>query len=177
MPGYVIHLAVGKIYEQNNKINNLNDFERGIIEPDISKNKVKSHFGPYSSQPGLNKFLKINGISNSYDEGYFLHLVTDYLFYNRFLDKWDTIIYDDYDRLNSRLIKKYKIVIPEDIQNKVKFKNGQTIVLNEEQVYKFINSVGKIDIRQLILQKGNYCEKLINRIRTRYIIKRRKIKK
>lgn len=170
MPGYVIHLAIGKIYAQNNQINNLKDFERGIIGPDMSKNKAKSHFGPYSSQPGLNEFLKINGISNSYDEGYFLHLVTDYLFYNRFLDRWDTTIYDDYDRLNSKLMEKYRIVLPEEVQEKIKFKNGEMSILNEEELYKFINSVGKIDIRQMISQKENCCEKVIDRIRTRYII-------
>ena len=31
MPGYVIHLAVGKIYSQNNKIEDLNSFEKGIV--------------------------------------------------------------------------------------------------------------------------------------------------
>jgi len=154
MPGYVIHLAVGKIYSQNNKIDNLSSFEQGIIAPDILANKAKTHYGPYSSSPGLNQFIQVNGISCSYDEGYFLHLVTDYLFYNRFLTKWDTAIYDDYDRLNSRLMKKYGIKLPEDVQKKVKFQTGEPIILNEDNLCKFINSVGKINIRE-IASKGD----------------------
>lgn len=166
MPGYVIHLAVGKVYAQNNKIEDLNVFERGIIEPDILENKAESHYGPYSSQPGLNDFLQKNGISSSYNEGYFLHLVTDYLFYSRFLSRWDKAIYDDYDKLNSRIIQKYGIVVPKDVQEKVKFKNGETIILNEEDLYKFINAVGKINFRQMISQKQSRCEEVLGRIRT-----------
>ena len=109
MPGYVIHLAVGKVYAQNNKIEDLNVFERGIIEPDMVENKAISHYGPYSSQPGLNQFVKANGISSSYNEGYFLHLVTDYLFYQKFLSRWDKAIYDDYNKLNSRLLRKTEL--------------------------------------------------------------------
>ena len=100
--------------------------------------------------PGLNQFIQENGISSSYDEGYFLHLVTDYLFYNRFLNKWDTAIYDEYDKLNSRLIKKYGIIIPEDVNKKVKLIDGETSIINEEDLCEFIESVSKIN-------KGGKC--------------------
>jgi len=170
MPGYVIHLAVGKVYAQNNKIEDLNVFERGIIEPDMVENKAISHYGPYSSQPGLNQFVEANGISSSYNEGYFLHLVTDYLFYQKFLSRWDKAIYDDYNKLNSRIMQKYGIVVPKDVQEKVKFKNGETSILNEEDLYKFINAVGKINFRQIISQKQLGCEEVLSRLRTRDII-------
>jgi len=127
MPGYVIHLAVGKVYAQNNKIEDLNVFERGIIEPDMVENKAISHYGPYSSQPGLNQFVEANGISSSYNEGYFLHLVTDYLFYQKFLSRWDKAIYDDYNKLNSRIMQKYGIVVPKDVQEKVNLKMGKQV--------------------------------------------------
>lgn len=162
MPGYVIHLAVGKIYSQNNKIDDLNSFEEGIIAPDMSENKAKSHYGQYSSSPGLNEFIQANGISCSYDEGYFLHLVTDYLFYNRFLNKWDTAIYDDYDKLNSRLMKKYGIKLPEDVKKKVKFEAGEPGILKEDNLCKFINSVGKIDVRQIVSKRDINLRKLIS---------------
>jgi len=170
MPGYVIHLAVGKVYAQNNKIEDLNVFERGIIEPDMVENKAISHYGPYSSQPGLNQFVKANGISSSYNEGYFLHLVTDYLFYQKFLSRWDKAIYDDYNKLNSRIMQKYGITVPKDVQEKVKVKNGETSILKEEELYKFINAVGKINFRQIVSQKQLGCEEVLYRLRTRYII-------
>lgn len=153
MPGYIIHLAIGKIYAQHNKIKDLEDFEKGLIAPDMTNDKTKSHYGPYSSQPGLNKYIQNNKMFHSYQEGYFLHLVTDYLFYNKFLKSWDSAIYEDYDKLNARIVHKYEIVIPQEIQQVVKFKDGELSLLKEEEVDRFINYVGKINIRQCILQK------------------------
>jgi len=153
MPGYVIHLAVGKVYEKNNKIEDIPSFERGIIAPDLALDKSKSHYGPYSSRPDLNRFLRMQGISSSYQEGYFLHLVTDFLFYNKFLTSWDSAIYEDYDRSNARIMCKYGIVIPEEIQRTIQFKEGTLRFFQEEELYGFIDLVGKINIRQMVLQK------------------------
>ena len=170
MPGYVIHLAVGKVYSQNNEIKNIKDFEKGIITPDILFDKAKSHYGQYSSKPGLDKYIQVSGTNlNSYQEGYFLHLVTDYLFYNKFLSQWNAIIYKDYDILNARIIRKYGIVIPKEIESVVQFKDGNLNVLNESDVYNFINTVGKINIRQIIMQKKDYERQLT----TKFEIERR----
>lgn len=49
MPGYIIHVAVGKIYAQNNEIEDLQSFYRGIIDPDMTDDKSKTHYGPISS--------------------------------------------------------------------------------------------------------------------------------
>ena len=151
MPGYIIHLAVGKEYAKKNEIKNIEEFEKGIIAPDLisKEDKQASHYGPNSSQPDLNKFLKANGILTEYNEGYFLHLLTDFLFYNKFLKEWDPLIYKDYNKLNEKLIKKYDIIIPEIIKDIVKFEDGKLTVLNEEELYKFISCVGKIDVRTI----------------------------
>ena len=132
MPGYMIHLAVGKVYEQNNRIKDIKAFESGIIMPDLLPDKSKSHYGKHSSRPDLNSYIaETNGNLDSYQEGYFLHLVTDYLFYNKFLQEWNPDIYEDYDRLNSRIMQKYGISIPEEIKQIVKFKSGNLSLLNE----------------------------------------------
>lgn len=153
MPGYIIHLAIGKVYAQNNKIRDLVSFEKGIIAPDMAKDKAKSHYGPYTSKPGLDKYIQSNKGMNSYQEGYFLHLVTDHLFYNKFLKDWDPVIYEDYDKLNSKIVCQYGIVIPKEIKEIVKFKEGELSFLKEEELYQFINSVGKLNIREIISQK------------------------
>ena len=158
MPGYVIHLAVGKVYSQNNEINDLERFKEGIIAPDIEEDKSKSHYGPYSSSPGLNEFLEKQGITDSYNEGYFLHLLTDYLFYNKYLEKWEQSIYDDYDIINENIIKRYEIEIPSQVQEKVKFKQANLSILNEDDIYKFIDFVGKINVRQIVSKKGKKVE-------------------
>ena len=155
MAGYVIHLAVGKVYEQNNKIDDLKKFEDGILAPDMVVDKSKSHYGLFSSQPELERFIREHGISSSYDEGYFLHLVTDYLFYGKFLNGFfSPVIYDDYDRLNRRIVEKYEIEVPQNIQSQVLFVDGEPTILSEKGIYRFINSVGRIKIREIIKQIG-----------------------
>ena len=164
MPGYVIHLAVGKVYERNNKIEDIESFEKGIIAPDLTDDKTKTHYGPNSSQPDLNKYIKENKVLNSFKEGYFLHLLTDYLFYNKFLEKWDSSIYKDYDILNDRIKEKYKITIPKEIEGISKTGKGKLTVLDEERTYKFIEAVGKINIRQMLKEKEIDYEKKLVRI-------------
>ena len=81
-----------------------------------------------------------------------LHLVTDYLFYTKFLKnfEWTPDIYDDYDRLNRLLIERYQIEIPEEIRSVVQFKDGQLKVLEFDSICSFIEAVGKINISELI---------------------------
>lgn len=150
MPGYTIHLAVGKIYSKNNKIKNIENFIKGIIAPDQADDKKISHYGPCSSKPNLQKYINENELSNSFNEGYFLHLLTDELFYNKYLKKWDRSIYDDYDKLNKKIIEKYEIDIPKEIQDKIGYKEGNLEILDENTLYNFIENVGKIDIRSIV---------------------------
>ena len=105
--------------------------------------------------PDLNGYLRARKIKNEFDEGYFLHLVTDYLFYNKFLNSWNKHIYDDYDRLNERIIKKYNIDIPKELLEVVKTKDGELELLSEEEICRFIDVVGKINIRK-ILKENNF---------------------
>ena len=62
-----------------------------------------------SSKVILKDFLKENKLEDSYKRGYFLHLVTDYLFYNKYLDIFTKDIYNDCDILNKFLIEKYNV--------------------------------------------------------------------
>lgn len=150
MPGYTIHLAIGKVYQQNNDIKDIESFERGIITPDLAKDKSESHYGTYSSNPDLNRYLREKNFLSEFDEGYFLHLVTDYLFYNKYLKKWDENIYNDYDKLNDKIIKRYNIILPRHLLEIVHTKDGKLEILNEEEIYRFIDVVGKINIRQIL---------------------------
>ena len=43
MPGYVIHLAIGKEYAKRNSIKNEEEFLNGCIMPDL-QDKVMSHY-------------------------------------------------------------------------------------------------------------------------------------
>lgn len=149
MPGYVIHLAIAEKNINLSNIRNKEEFVKGVIAPDILKNiGINSHYGN-SSNPNLEKFFEKHNLETDYNKGYFLHLVTDYLFYNRFLKEWSPEIYADYNSLNSILIKKYGIQIPKEVRNYVKFEDKALTILNFDDIITFIETVGKIPINQM----------------------------
>ena len=143
MAGYVIHLAVAESYIKKH-------------EDDI---KDYTHYGEKSSKTDLKAFLEDNKIDNDYNKGYFLHLVTDYIFYNKLLKYFSKDIYNDYDILNEKLQKKFNVTLPENIKDKVFYKEGKTKVLKLENIIKFIEDVSdyKLDeIKERILDNDNY---------------------
>jgi hypothetical protein len=152
MPGYVIHLAVAKEYlkkHENNK-EDYNEFIEGVIYPDSVKDKSLTHYGAKSSVSNLYEFLKDKKLDTSFNRGYFLHLLTDYLFYNRYIDTMTNDMYNDYDLLNSFLIKKYNVEVPEKVKNQVFSKDeGELKILSEELVTKFISDVSELDIYEV----------------------------
>ena len=153
MAGYVIHLAVAKEYLRNFRIKDEKEFLRGTIAPDLLSHgdKKATH---YSEDGGagvnLKEFLKHNSISTAYMQGYFLHLVVDYLFYNKYFQNAIDEIkqYNDYDILNKELIEKYKIEIPDDIKNVVQFKTGELQILDREKLDEMIQEISKKPISE-----------------------------
>ena len=145
MPGYVIHLSVANRYIEKHpeEIKDHNKFIEGVISPDGVTDKSITHYGPKSSKVNLKLFLESNEINDDFNKGYFLHLVTDYLFYNRFLDYFSKDIYNDYDILNKTLEEKYNVKIPEEVKNKVFCKTGETKILNLESVIEFIEKTSE----------------------------------
>ncbi len=162
MAGYVIHLAVGEEYLRNypNEIKNYNDFIEGIIYPDSVTDKSLTHYGPKSSQPNLKDFFCDRDINSDFNKGYFVHLVTDYLFYNKFLKVFSKkYIYTDYDILNKELENKFQVKVPEKVKDKVFYKTGETKILNLEDTIEFIKSTAKHnlnDIKTAVLNGDNY---------------------
>lgn len=161
MAGYVIHLAVAEEYKKNypEDIENYEDFIKGVIAPDNVKDKSLTHYGPKSSKPNLKLFFEDRDINNSFNKGYFLHLVTDYLFYNKFLNWFSKDIYNDYDILNKSLIKKFGVKIPESVKNSVFYKAGETKILKLEDTEKFITDTAKLklsDIKNRTLADDKY---------------------
>ena len=94
----------------------------------------------------MNEFLKEHKLDSSFERGYFLHLLTDYLFYNKFLDCISTEIYNDYDILNDVLIQKYDITLPNEVKDKVFSKNGDLKILSMELVENLIKEISEYDL-------------------------------
>lgn len=99
MPGFNIHLAIAKRHIDKHNILNNEDFYKGNIAPDLVANKDISHYTDPNRKKyyhNLNiylpmkvmlpKYLKENSIITDYSKGVSLHLITDYLFFNNYLD-------------------------------------------------------------------------------------------
>ncbi len=159
MPGYVIHLAVAQEYiKKHKKQEDYENFIKGVIYPDSVKDKSLTHYGPKSSKVNLKKFLDNNNIENSYQRGYFLHLITDYLFYNKYLDIFTKDIYNDYDILNNELIQKYNVNIPIEVKKFIFHKEGKTKILSKDLAEKVIDEVSVLDLENVkneILENPN----------------------
>ena len=59
MPGFVMHIAIGQEYAKKHKnIENYDEFIRGNILPDLTKEKFKTHYGKSPAYTNLKKFLQ-----------------------------------------------------------------------------------------------------------------------
>lgn len=160
MPGYVIHLAVAKEYIRNFRVKNEDEFLKGSLAPDLlsTNDKKETHYTQSgSSDVNLRKFIKENKINNCYMEGYFLHLIVDYLFYNQYFPNHDKRLYNEYDITNKELIEKYSINVPEEIKDCVQFKDGELEILDKEKLFKMISEISKKrlnDYKKEIKQTG-----------------------
>lgn len=175
MPGFTIHIAVAKEYikKHNGEIQNEEEFIKGSIAPDMNEdmsnkcsNKSLSHYGKWGNGNSYTNFTlflqddKVN-LKQDYWKGYFLHLLTDYYFYNEYFKiehenalKIGDAFYNDYDCLNKLLINKYKIKINENIQKNIQkymnFLDGKPKYLTENKTVNFIEGMAEINFNEQI---------------------------
>lgn len=137
MASSIIHMAVAKKVNEVLKLDNEKHFLFGSIVPDVAKmvglRRSVSHFissSDNTSIPGAEKFyLKYKEyLNNAYELGYYVHLLTDVLWFKEFMPnfaqetylisqtgeklKFDErelkeIIYNDYTNLNSDVLAYY----------------------------------------------------------------------
>lgn len=172
MAGYVIHLAVAEEYLKKTKIKeDYNEFINGVIFPDSVTDKKETHYGEKSNKVQLDKFLEDRKLDNSFNRGYFLHLVTDYIFYNKIFDTYSKDIYHDYDVLNSYLIEKYNVKLPKDIENQVHYIEGKLIILDKEKVEECIKISASMEIDDIEKEIKNpeYFDKWLKIRELKYI--------
>lgn len=168
MPGYVIHLAIAQEYLRKHNKKKSEDFILGSIEPDFTTDKTKTHYGKSPAYTNLKEYLENNKIDDDFKQGYFLHLVTDYLFYNYYLNEIrKPQIYEDYDVTNKTLIEKYKIDLPEKVKDKIFFKNGSPEILTVKLACKVIDEVSEYTLEEIAKEviegsdRWNYYKRLV----------------
>ena len=162
MAGYIIHLSIGEEYirQHPNEIKNYDEFIEGIMYPDSVKEKYLTHCGPKSSNVHLDEFFEKRDIKTDFEKGYFLHLITDYLFYNKFLHVFNKfIVHNDYDLTNRQIEDEFKVKVPDKIKPNVFYKEGIPQILNVDKTKDFVRSTAKLDLettKQSILNGDKY---------------------
>lgn len=140
-----IHIVIAKRYvEKHQDIKNLEEFYNGTVAPDIASDKKISHYTNtlncnkenlldyFEKKVMLNRYLAKYEINNEYNKGYFLHLITDYLFFNYFFNKnyltnttsqeFFNNLYFSYDFIENYLKEKYNFnyqVLSKEINLKI----------------------------------------------------------
>lgn len=138
MASAIIHLAVAKVLEPYFDIKNKKDYYLGSIAPDIAKQigktKQQSHFLYNEKQdvPNINLFTNKypDFYKNNFNLGYYIHLFTDKLWFDKFLntlvqsnsvrlidgtliniypEELSQLIYSDYTNLNIKIIEEYNM--------------------------------------------------------------------
>lgn len=168
MPGYTIHLAVAKEFLRKNKQYNEEQFIKGTIAPDIAEDKSKTHFARLSSESNWGKFLKFHSLDNGYYSGWFLHLITDRLFFEEYLDDWENRddangekLYSDYYVLNKSIIEKYNVSIVEELKDYMSYHKEEKLnYINKETLYKFIDEISDIDLKEYERRAKSYYKKI-----------------
>ena len=160
MAGFVIHLAVAQEYLRNNRQikENEQQFLFGSVQPDFIMPKTASHYGKSPAYTDLKKFLELNETNTSLDKGRFIHLITDYLFYNHYIGHVPKEeLHNDYDLINKQIVEKYRVKIIDEVKDKIYYKEGTPKYLTYETACKFINEVSKIDLEKAKKEilKGN----------------------
>lgn len=179
MAGINIHKLIAMKYiEKHSDVDNIEGFYKGCIIPDLVEDKKISHYSDYTKQDFsdlpeafkyktmLNWYLKEHRIDSSYELGMFLHLVTDYLWFNKFIDKeylsnttfekFQTDYYYSLDIVDSYIEDKYKILSYK--RKKYKFEDKYIIknnIIPINKLERFIQYVTNINLKE-------YAKKIIN---------------
>ncbi len=178
MPGLSIHYAVATHSTKQNNITNLQDYINGSFYPDLDQ-KLSRHYSDPNVNPetitGLQKkvnlqaYIKEHSLNSDFEKGYFMHLVTDYLFYHdlcikmyhkdssmlSLLGHWlaeyngiNTIVYNNYP---------YNIEdIPQNISQYFVIDGKMPKYFTEKNITDFVNYCSSLDLNQVFtnLQKG-----------------------
>ena len=184
MASFTMHLAVAKKYLEKNKDNNY-DYKKvleGTLYPDIVSDKTKTHYTiPYrrnslitylNTKVNLYDFLVEHDVLNSFELGWFIHLVTDYLFFAECFNKLYLLthsyeeflkdLYFAYDCLEKYIKDKYDINKDDYSSYPSAYHEGtlyESSILTKDIVDNFINKVSSINIEEYINKikdaKGN----------------------
>ncbi len=170
-----IHLAIAKKYLEKNNTLNYDKFIAGTLYPDAVNDNDKSHYTDKNrgrdnvshvrGKVNLYSFLQDHNNLDDFELGWFLHLITDYLFFEecfttKYLlensyESFCKDLYFAYSCLNTYLSEEYKIVeedyksYPSELYPGILY---QDCILSKDAINIFIKKVSSIDINSYIIK-------------------------
>jgi len=168
-----IHLSIAKKYLQKHPNLNYEEFIAGTLYPDVAEDNDKSHYTDINrgtdnvshvrGKVNLFAFLESHPEMNDFEKGWFLHLVTDYLFFlecfsEAYLlsityDEFCKELYHAYSCINSYLEEKFDLnedyykAYPSAYYPEIPY---EECILPINLVDEFIERVSKIDLEKYI---------------------------
>lgn len=175
MASSVIHLAVAKKYLEKNPSLDYKSVIAGTLYPDAADDNDKSHYTDLNrgsdnvshvrGKVSLYAFLVEHESLNDFELGWFLHLVTDYLFFeecftteyllNNSYVSFCKDLYYAYDCLNIYIPEKYHITENDYADYPSEYYPGipyQDCILPKDMIDDFITRVSSVCIDKYIKQ-------------------------
>ena len=170
-----IHLAIGKQYLKHHKSLDNKKFLAGTLFPDATPNKDIAHYTDKNrgkdnishlrGKVNLYTFLQEHPSLDDFELGWFLHLVTDYLFFDECFtteyllettyEEFRKDLYYAYSHLDLYISQKYNITKEDYEAYPSEYYPGKTYMpclLTKEQIDKFINRISSIYLEDYILK-------------------------
>ncbi len=162
-----MHLAIAKKYVQNNPSLDFEVYQKGAYLPDVSSDKFNAHYGikipvktvkdMLDSKIDIKRCAQDLDLTIELNRAVFLHLVTDYLFYNFvYSEELETktpeqitqMMYQDYDYVTDYVVKKFDITIPQEISHLVQSKSGniKSMFFDPESTDKFVKLASQFNL-------------------------------
>lgn len=171
MASLMIHLLIGQQYCKNQHIEDIDAFLEGNLAPDMVKNKAPTHFSKTErnatytlsilNKVDLPRFCRETKVFDDYHKGVFLHLLTDYIYFNKYLintpnyrkfDDHDQLkirdtLYRDYHRVNKWLMEKYPELklelIPDDMKTT---RDDEMEIISKYAISKIIEYCSNVNL-------------------------------
>ena len=175
MASSAMHLAIAKKYLEKNKDKNF-DYKKvmaGSLYPDATNDKDKTHYTMaergnnnvthLASKVDLYAFLNDNAVLDDFKLGWFIHLITDYLFFSECFteeyllshsyEQFRSDLYFAYDCLGKYLSEKYELTIEDYESYPSEYYEGsyyQESIFSKDLIDSFIERVSSVNIKEYI---------------------------
>jgi hypothetical protein len=174
MASLMIHMLVGQEYCKKHRVKNVDAFLEGNIAPDLVKDKRPTHFSNIVHNKTYTETIinKVNlpvccdniNLDSDFHRGGFLHLLTDYVFFNKYLidcpgykkieaqsmfDIQDSL-YRDYYRINNWIMNMYSdIKIDMLPENTTTTGTGKMEIIRLNDLRKIVEYCSNLDLDKI----------------------------